>query len=158
MIYFSIIFDFPYSYPLNDNKWHSIVLLYSKAELSLWLDRAKHHWTVDAGRTTYKIEGEFRLGYYQDSDGTEHYFEGSIGSVDLLLQGSGNDVHIKQNYIGRSCTSPTKGEWSSAIWKGLHMASIPIQDCVSRGISATIFLNMGIYGFLSLGQTRKHFP
>ena len=125
-------YDFPHSYPLNDNRWHSIVLTYDAGKVCLYLDGLKHHMENHNGRTYYNLAGEVRLGYYQDNSGTEHYFQGSIGSVDLYY--SCMIPTFVTYYISGGNCIPTKTGYWDKVWKGFQMASVPIRDCGSREI------------------------
>ena len=138
-MFFSYTYDFTYSYPLNDNNWHSIVLAYNQGPVWLFLDRVRHHMENHIGRNSYNFAGEVRLGYYQDNSGTEHYFEGSIGSVDLYKDSY--SAPLITAYITGRCIPARTGLWDK-VWKGYQMASIPVQDCDSRSMYICISLNL----------------
>ena len=100
----------------------------------LFLDGMRHPLQKSIGKTNYILAGEIRLGYYQDSSGTEHYFEGSIGSVGLWAKTLPRQ-YVKAYIIGKCIPHDrVNGEslWNK-VWKGFQMARRPIQDCESRG-------------------------
>ena len=146
-MFFSSVYDFPYSYPLNDNKWHYIVLTYNQGPECLYLDGVKHHMENHIGRNSYNFAGEVRLGYYQDNSGTEHYFEGSIGSVDLYSDSL--SASFVAYYFGGKCIPGKTGFWNK-VWKGFQMASIPIWDCGSRGVYISMSLNVKKVAIMAL--------
>ena len=131
--FFRWTYDFPYSYPLNDNKWHSVTVLVARDRVNLALDSTIQHDYRTSGKSVYRFVGTLRLGYYEESDGTERHFHGSIGSVDMdLITYSYANIHSL--ILGR-CLPSREGAWAKKPWHGYHMAQRPVEDCQSRGMT-----------------------
>ena len=103
-----------------------------------FLDGSERSDTLYTNNVRYYFIGELRLGYYEKDDGTAHYFQGSLGVIDVL--NSCVDSTNVWNSIMRHCPAKDTGYLVYRVWDGIQLAR-PLLDCASRGMP-NFFSNM----------------
>ncbi|CAB3977561.1 Hypothetical predicted protein [Paramuricea clavata] len=149
-------FTFPTSYPVNDNNWHvATMVLGRNAELSFYLDGVMR----DSPKLTegepnrndlYRWStGEIHLGYFKDSNGEEHFFNGSIAHFDIDAQTSDYD-YIRDKMV-LPCPPRFEGRLLKAKWARLIDLARPV-TCSSRvplmGLPAHLFYSTSTFKWL----------
>ncbi|XP_028407922.1 uncharacterized protein LOC114530553, partial [Dendronephthya gigantea] len=137
---------FPHLYPTNDNNWHVVaIVLFSDATINFYLDGVKREGPKLTKGVPYSTvysfpPGELHIGYFKESNGTEYFFTGSIGNVDIQ-QTSYNYDQVTTSFSHR-CVPRYSGNWQQVIWTGLFNLTQPV-NCSARnpilGIYAKYF-------------------
>ena len=128
--------------------------LSSDGKLHFYLDGARRHDDKPLGRNSLDLpSGRLLLGYYKNTNGTEHYYKGSISNVDIIEQVYGHSLVL--NYIVEDCIPDSAGLWGNKAWDGFHLAKL-LDSCDSRGkFFSFLIKNKHLSNFMS--QTTSGF-
>ena len=132
LYFFRMNFSFPYSHPLDNNKWHVVNVVFTNGFVEVYLDGGVRETRKEFPHQRYNLpHGHIYLGVHKiNSKTSANFFNGSIYAFDFHSSFSDYSARILKYYFFK-CSALSRSSFGASTWHGFRYA-VPQEYCNTR--------------------------